>query len=239
MELSAIVKEYNVPLTRSERNLVAQLPAGMSDLSGDEYEQRMKNLAAARDVLAQMPDRQTTERQRRMEKAGMLKDRLKILRQTIPFLSPSAAKSLKTEMKQIAAQLASLDAESGGGYGNAMPEPVVTSAEMPKPGNDAGTVQSSAQPDVADQGDDGSQQQDDSSERVLPGIGVKSGVGNAQDRQLKESVEELKNLYKLVLAALKRKQQSGRGSGQQSALSPHLRVYAAIPDSAATVAVNV
>jgi hypothetical protein len=238
VELSAIVKEYNLPLTRSERDLVARLPAGMSALSGDQYEQRMKALAAARDVLKQLPDRQTTERQRRMEKAGMLKDRLKILRQTIPFLSPSAAKSLKSEMKQIASQLASLDAESGGGSGGAMPAPAATAAETAESGTEAGTAQNTTQQGVADRGGDGIQQkQHVSSERVLSVPGEKSGDGNGQDRQLKESVEELKSLYRAVLAALKRKQQAG--SGQQLPFTHHLRVYAAIPDSAATVAVNV
>jgi hypothetical protein len=61
----------------------------------------------------------------------------------------------------------------------------------------------------------------------------------AKDRQLKETVEELKNLYKAVLAAVKRKQQSGRGSGHHSGQTSHLRVYAVIPDSASSVAVKV
>ena len=177
---------------------------------------------------------------RLMEKAGMLKDRLKLLRQMIPYLSPSAAKSLRTEMKQIASQLASLDAESGGGNGFAMPASVATAAETPESGNNVGTAQHSAQSGVVNLGDSGNQQkQDGSSEPVLPGLGVESSGRTAQDRQLKESVEELKSLYKVVLAALKRKQQSGRGSGHQSVLGPHLRVYAAFPDSAATVTLTV
>ena len=240
MELPAIVKKYDLLLSRIERNPVARLSAGTSVPSDDQYEQRMKELTAARELLAQLPDRQTTERQRRMEKAQMLKDRLKILRQMIPFLSPSAARSLKAEMKQIASQLASLDAESGGGNGIAMPASAATAAETPGSGNKVGIAQNSAQPDAADQGDDGIQKKlKDSSVPVMSGDGVKRDDSNAQGRQLKESVEELKSLYRSVLAALKRKQQSVHASGQQSPLNPQLRAYAAMPDSTTGVAITV
>ncbi len=89
MELSAIVKKYDLPLTRSERTLVAQLPTGTTAVSENRYEQQMKALAAARDVIAQLPDKHTLERQRTMEKAGMLKDRLKMLCRTVRTVSPS------------------------------------------------------------------------------------------------------------------------------------------------------
>jgi hypothetical protein len=235
MELSAVAKEYGLLLTRAERSLVTQIPAGASAISDDLYGERMKALADARDVLDQMPDRQTTARQRRMEKAGMLKERLKVLRQMIPFLSPTAAKSLKAEMKQIAAQLASLEAGSGGGSGSAMPASAAATIEAPESGTDVEAAANTAQPAEKGEG----QKQNAPPDSVLQGFGQKNGDSNSEDRQLKEAVEELKNLYKAVLAALKRKQQSGRDNGHLSASAPNLRGYTNIPDTTNRLTVKV
>jgi hypothetical protein len=68
---------------------------------------------------------------------------------------------------------------------------------------------------------------------------MKGGDRNAEDRQLKETIEELKHLYKAVLAALKRKQQSGRDSGYLSAPNSHLQVYAAISVAANSIEIKV
>jgi hypothetical protein len=158
MELSAIVKRSGLALSRSENRLVALLPGGASAESPERYEQKMKALAAARAVLEQLPDRQTIQRRSRMEKAAMLKERLKMLRQMIPLLSPSAAKSLKLEMKQIAAQLASLDAGSGGGGGSAIVTREAPAVEKSDSSPGAETAQLAAAPE-RDKGDSGTLQE--------------------------------------------------------------------------------
>lgn len=240
MELSAIIKANNLTLTRPESDLVARLSPGISAGAGDLYDQRMKALAAARDLLKQLPDRKTLERQRNMEKAAMLKDRLKMLRQMIPFMSPSAVKSLNAEMKQIAAQLASLAGESGGGSGGSMPATAAPAAEAPESASNAETAPGTAQVNETDQGNDGAREkQHASSGTAMQVDGVKGGVSNAEDRQLKETVEELKSLYNTVLAALKRKRQQGRVNGQLPGHAGHLRVYADMTGSADTVSVKV
>lgn len=241
MELSAIVKEYNVPLTRSERNLVSQLDTGASATSEDRYKQQMKELASAREIAKQLPDRQTSERQSKMARAAMLKERLKMLRQMIPFLSPSAAKSLKAEMQQIAAQVASLGGGGSGGTGSVVAATAETpSAESSESGNKVESPQdTAAQSDGTPQGaDEAQQEQPASSGGSAQGHTQKSSADTTDDRQLNETVEELKSLYKAVMAALKRKQQAGRGGGQQADLSPTLRAYAATPDSTESIAVK-
>lgn len=235
MELSAITKEYNVPLTRSERNLLLQLPASTSALSEDRYTQQLKALAEARTVVTQLPDRQTSERQRRMEKAAMLKERLKILRQMIPFLSPSGAKSLKTEMKQIAAQIASL----GGGSGSATPTTETAAAEVPESKGETESKEDTAPSRETEQVDDGDQQkQQTSSDGTVHRLGPSSTDGTSEDRRLQEAVEELKSLYKTVSEALKRKQQTGYGGEPSAKHAPHLQVYSAMPDNMNNVAIK-
>lgn len=230
MELSAVVKEYNLPLTRGESNLVDHLSGGASE----QVEQRMKALAEARDVLKQLPDRRTAERRSRLEKAAMLKERLKMLKQMLPFLSPSAAKSLKSEMKQIAGQIASLNGGSGGAGGGeavTMEAPAAGTAESAQ---GAETEQSAEPSPATDQGDGKSQQERNASSNVeLPGEGVKKDA--EEERKLREAVEELKSLFKTVLEALKRKQKSGQVLRGDSPL----RAYVELPDSSGSVAVNV
>lgn len=239
MELSAVINKYDLPLTRAERNLVARLPASASALSEDQYDRRMKELQIARDVLSRLPDRQTSERRSKMEKAAMLKERLKMLRQMIPFMSSSAAKSLKSEMKQIAAQLASLETESGGGGGGMMSAGEATASEPSNSGKQAKAGVDSSPANETDQADDSGQKvRRLSTDYALQGNGVKNADSNADVRQLKETIAELKKLFKTVLEVLKRKQ-AGRGSGSIQAPGTSLQAYAAIPDSSRRIVVKV
>lgn len=240
MELSAITKEYDVPLTRSERKLVSQLPTDMSISSEDRYRQQIKALADARAVVTQLPDKQASERQRRAEKAAILKERLKILRQMIPFLSPSAAKSLKSEMRQIAAQIASLSGGSGAGGGAAVPTAEADAATSESGGETAPKVDA-VPSSGAEPVDNGTQQKEQAaSDNTLQQPGVKNADDNSQDRQLKETVEELKAMYRAVLAALKRKQQQAVQVGEQHGghASP-LHAYASMPESTNSVEIKV
>lgn len=232
MELAGIATQYGSSLTRAERSLLGQLSAGMSEAEQDNYARNIKELAAAREVIKQLPDAQTTKRQNAMAKAAMLKERLKMLRQMIPFMSPSAAKSLKAELKQIAAQLASLQGESGNS-GTVTPAPQVTAADVP--GSEGKTVAASdtASTDTTDTGTDGSGSERGAAPDVTGAADdVKPGGSAAESRRLKEMIEEAKSLLKAVLAAAKRKQQAVRGAGQ-------LRNYAATPDSMGSVTITV
>lgn len=240
MELSAITKEYNVPLTRSERNLVSQLPTDLSATSDDRYTQQMKTLADARELVAQLPDKQASERQRRAEKAAILKERLKILRQMIPFLSPTAAKSLKSEMKQIAAQIASLGGGGGAGGGAAVPTAEADAATSESGGETASKVDAVPSSDAEPVDNEAQQKEQAASDNTLQQPGVKNADDNSQDRQLKETVEELKAMYRAVLAALKRKQQQAVQVGEQyGGHTSTLHAYTSMPESANSVEIKV
>lgn len=236
MELSAVVKEYNLSLTRSESKLVDRMSGGIPE----QTEQRLKALAEARDVLKQLPDRQTSERRSRMEKVAMLKERLKMLRQMLPFLSPSAAKSLKSEMKQIAGQIASLNAGSGGGGDSATVALDAPVSGTPESARGAETERERGASSETDQSDVKKQQGRYAPfGDVLPEQEGKNDAGaNAEERTLKEALAELKTLFNAVLQALKRRQQAGRAARNLTSASP-LRVYAAMPDSGGSVAINV
>jgi hypothetical protein len=165
----------------------------------------------------------------RMDKAAMLKERLKMLRQMIPFLSASALKSLKVEMRQIASQLASLEAGSGGGAAAG------PSAEALPSDGGAAEAADASQPDAAPPGNEGAKEGHQTpSGATLPGF---KDTG-AEDRQMKESVAEVRNLYRSVQATLKRRQQAERNNRQLPRHAPRLRVYAGMPDSRGIVAVD-
>jgi hypothetical protein len=228
MNLLAIANECNLPMTRSERSLTAVITADVPVRSEANFRKQMADLAEARDALARIPDNRTTERQRKLEKAAMLKERLKMLRQMIPFLKSSSVKALMVEMKQIASELAGLVAESGGGAGSpVVADDAATSGSTDTTSATGGLRNTAEQgePGAMDKGTDqveGMEQPPmDALEREARLNPSKSGNGSAEDQTLKDAVEELKSLYKAVMAALKRKQAEHGAASSNT----HMKAY--------------
>lgn len=229
MELTSLLKQYNVPLTSSERSLVSGLKSSStnSTRTEDYYEQQLKRLADAREVLKQLPDKNTSDRQRRSEKAKILKERLRMLKQMIPFMSASAAKSLKAELRQIAAQIAALG-DSGGSGGlssGSGAEAAATSSATSGTATDsatqaeAATVEATAE--VAVESSDTEQQSEADGESAEAKDEDTAATENsaleqanqsksesAADRAEKEELEKLKQLYQAVKNMLERKLQN-------------------------------
>jgi hypothetical protein len=231
MQLSAVFSKYNVPLTKAESNLIGNLSGETPELS----DKSLKELAAARDVLKQMPDRQTSERRSRMGKAAMLKERLKMLRQMLHFLSPAAAKSLKSEMKQIAGEIASLNGGNGGN-GNSMtvmdtPNAAATGAKQTE------TIEEPLAASEEDQGkSENNPVNQEAAGKELSGQQPNSNKeANAEERALKETISELKSLFKTVLEALKRKQKTAHNVQDAAPL----RAYASLPESGGSLTISV
>lgn len=180
-------------------------------------ERQMKELIASRDLLKQLPDRKTTERQARLEKIQMLRDRLKLLRKMIAFLSPSSTKTLAAEIKQIASQLAALGDGSGGGLSSGTGGG--TSGSAQGGGEHAaspGQTPSPATLSAATGADNGSAGHD-TTIPVTPSpasvsVAVPHQVATGGDRQLKEGVEEVRTLLRSVVEALKRKRQQDKAA---------------------------
>jgi len=69
MELSRIAQQYAPALNREERGLVTALPEASTALAAERYEQQMKALTDARELLKQLPDKKSAERQDKSEKS--------------------------------------------------------------------------------------------------------------------------------------------------------------------------
>ncbi|MEI6305607.1 MAG: hypothetical protein WCP33_02180 [Deltaproteobacteria bacterium] len=198
MELAIIAKDINLPLTRSERAMISLIGSGVASPASEERsQQQLKEVAVARDALKRLPEPKAQERQQRMEKVGMLKERLKILKQIIPYLSPAAAKSLRYEMKQIALQLASLDGAYGSGTASETTFTAMYEDDLP--------------PDPSSNSD-GTDDKAADTQKLSPSItdavnaeNVKIQGEDKESRQLNGAVQEVKQLYRSVREALKRK----------------------------------
>jgi len=238
MKLSTIAQQQDLPLTRPERALLEAASTNLSSISRERYEEQMKALTDARELLKQLPDKKSSERRDKSEKAQMLKERLRMLKQMIPFMSPAAAKSLIMELKQIAAQLASL---GGGGGSGGLSTSVMASV------TDAGQVTDSAESAIeaadADVGDN-TPNNDTTPEKTTAGHSEQSDTNghmteNGQDRQLQETLEELKQLYRSVRNMVQRKlQQAGDRGEPVPELPPQLQAYMALPESGVGVTVK-
>lgn len=240
MQLPIVVQQHAPLLAQPEHALPATVLAISSSVSQERYEEQMKALTEARELLKQLPDRKSSERRDRSEKAQMLKERLRMLKQMIPFMSPAAAKSLKMELKQIAAQLASLGAGTpGGSVDLSSPAVTVTAAgQAALPAVSYGAVSEAATADAAPE--NGAQQQEEPDEnRDQPNTGG-DAAEKEQDRQLRESLEELKQLYRSVRNMVQRKLQQAGDKGEPAPeLPPQLQAYLALPESGAVVTIKV
>lgn len=244
MELSRIVQHYAPALSRSERGLASALPDAPPPAAAERYEQQMKALADARAIMKQVPDKKSADRQDKAEKIRMLKERLKMLKQMIPFMSPSAAKSLKAELRQIAAQLSSLAADgNGGGDGAAGTSggsgsmtatartgaPEAVSAEEDAVAGDVPADERA----VADESD---RQPEEPSGVAGSGAQAKAADGN---RQMREEMEELKRLYRSVRAMAHRKLQQAGDRGEPLPNGPPpLLAYASLPETGGNVQIK-
>ncbi|MDD2272890.1 MAG: hypothetical protein PHP95_06310 [Desulfuromonadaceae bacterium] len=238
MELSSILKQYNVPFTKAERDLANVLKSADTSRTDEYYEQQMKRLADARATLKSFPDKKTSDRQNKTEKASMLKERLKMLKQMIPFMSPSALKNLKAELKQIASQLASLKAE--GGSSVTVSSDVATTTEPQVTVADAAVSEDAPIRAGADSGSDPEEQEQSTADSSPQSNSFDTNTQQAaktkevhdQDRALKETVEDLKRLYRTVRAMVQRKlHQAGDKGGPVADLPPQMQAYQVLPES--------
>lgn len=259
MELTALLKQYNLPLTGNERALVNGLKSNSSSRPDEYYEQQLKRLADAREALKRLPDKKTSDRQKKTEKIKMLKDRLKMLKQMIPFMSPSAAKSLKAELKQIAAQIASLkdDGGSGGasfsggsdatagstaeasGAAGTTAEAAAVATEASVVTEAAETTSASSDAENAENTEAGESKETKTTDAATSyqEQANQSKAESAADRAEKEELEKLKQLYQAVKNMLERKLQRPDDPGTQAALQ--IQAYQAASEVLSSSAVSV
>lgn len=260
MQLTDLLSQYNVPLTKAERSFFSGLDTSNSTHSGAYYEQQVKRLADTRQALQQLPDKKSSDRQSKSEKIKMLKDRLKMLKQMIPFMSASAAKSLKAELKQIAAQISSLKeggSSSGGLFsssatatassGSSTDAAAASAAQVEATTADATTEAAS---EVVTESSDAAQQTEAGEASGEAKDKETSATGNsyldqanqsknesAANRAEKEELEKLQQLYQAVKNMLERKLQKPHDPATQAALQ--LQAYQDAAETMQSTAVSI
>lgn len=256
MELMSLLNQYNVPLSKAERALFSGLNTSSSTRSDAYYDQQVKRLADARQALQRMPDKQSSDRQSKAEKIKMLKDRLKMLKQMIPFMSAAAAKSLKAELKQIAAQIGALK-EAGTSSATPFGGTAITTAS---PDNSTATTSDSAaqaeatateaNAEVVTESSATAQQTatgEESNEAKDKPTGVtgtsyleqanQSKAESAAHRAEQEELERLHQLYQSVKNMLERKLQKPHDPATQAALQ--LQAYQEAAETMQGTAVSI
>lgn len=245
----SLLNQYNIPLTKAERAFFKGISSAGASRTDAYYEQHIKRLADTREALKQLPDKKTSDRQSKADKIKILKDRLKMLKQMIPFMSASSAKSLKAELKQIAAQIGALKDSSGGSGGTEVltvsntQEPTATDStgeteavaaeataeaaessdtEQPVTGSDADEAKGEA---ASDKGSNYLEQANQSKSE------------SAADRADKEELEKLKQLFQSVKQMLERKLQKPNDPATQTALQ--MQAYQAAEEAIREAGVSI
>ncbi len=253
MELMSLLNQYNVPLSKAERALFSGLNTSSSTRSDAYYDQQVKRLADARQALQRMPDKQSSDRQSKAEKIKMLKDRLKMLKQMIPFMSAAAAKSLKAELKQIAAQIGALK-EAGtssatpfGGTAATTASPDNSTATATDSATQVEATATEANPEVVTESSATAQQTatgEESNEAKDKANGTsyleqanQSKAESAAHRAEQEELERLHQLYQSVKNMLERKLQKPHDPATQAALQ--LQAYQDAAESMPSTAVSI
>jgi len=252
----SLLNQYNVPLSKAERALFSGLNTSGSTRSDAYYDQQVKRLADTRQALQRMPDKKTSDRQSTAEKIKMLKDRLKMLKQMIPFMSAAAAKSLKAELKQIAAQISSLK-EAGAGSASPFGGTATTTTS---PDNSTATAtDSTAQteaaatettPEAIPESSDPAQQTEtgeesnEAKDKATGATGTsyleqanQSKAESAANRAEQEELEKLHQLYQSVKNILERKLQKPHDPATQAALQ--LQAYQDAAETMQSTAVSI
>lgn len=226
----SLINQYNIPLTKAERAFFKDISSAGASRTDAYYEQQVKRLADTREALKQLPDKKTSDRQSKADKIKMLKDRLKMLKQMIPFMSASSAKSLKAELKQIAAQIGALKDSSGGiggsetltGSNTQEPTTTDSTGETEAAAAEA-TAETAANSDAQQSESDSKTDETKTKDAADTGSNYleqanQSKSESAADRADKEELEKLKQLFQSVKQMLERKLQKPNDPATQTAL---------------------
>lgn len=233
MELTTVVQRNIISLTQSRQTMGTSVSAKSTTITDERYKQQMKALDDANAFLKQVPDKKSADRKDKTEKISMLRERLKMLKQMIPFMSPSAVKSLKSELRQIASQLSSLSNDGVGGDNIDVKIPtdsnkVEDSAKTDTPEETdkaKDTVARDAKTDEQTSAREKDKDKDSSDSDKLAKIA-------SENQQIQEEMEELKRLYRLVRVMVQRKLQQANDKGEPLPNGPPaLKPYLPIPET--------
>ena len=244
MQLAALLQSIGVPLNAPEAKLIGNLNQNLTKSAQERYEKQLKTIADQRTLIQQMPDQKSVDRQKRAEKAKMLKERLQMLKQMIPFMSASAAKSLKAELRQIAAEISALANSGSKGElttGNTGLTTIATATSAATESVDSASVQAEADSPEAveasaseedstepqsetDQKENSNENSDaeDAKNKILEQV-ANNATENANNRKEKEDLEKLQQLLQSVKSLLERKLKQRNAPAHHA--SSHMQAY--------------
>lgn len=180
-----------------------------------------EQIAARQEALPSQSAISSSPKQAALEKAAMLKRRLEMLKAMLLFASPEAAKSIASQLKGIAGELAALGKSLGGGASATIATPnaaaptgetasVATTAEA---GPDLQPTPMSAEPtdagneeQTSNAGDSGDVASDNSGDSLVrPG----ESTPESDDSALRKTIAEAKRLLRALILRVKAKLQEG------------------------------
>lgn len=198
------------------RNTAAGTPG--EDKLGDTLLRQMQQMKESRQGVARLNTFTRSAKQAAISKAGMLKQRLEMLKEMLLHASPEAAKSLARELKSIAHELASL-AKSVGGASSSSVATTENATEETATETTSAEIDSTAV-DVASEelaGATAGNEEAAASEDTEPASDRKSGTslesgerdGDEDDDTLRAILLKAKRLLKEVINQLKAKIDAG------------------------------
>ena len=177
-----------------------------------------EQVSAWREARLSQPSLTSSPKQAALDKAAILKRRLEMLKAMLLFASPEAAKSIASQLKKIAGELAALGKSLGGGAAAQVTPNVALAggetagettsaavasepAEMPAEPTAAANTEQAAAAQVAD--DDADQ---DSAEDGTP---AGESTQKSDDSALRKAIADAKRLLKELILRTKAKLQEG------------------------------
>ena len=179
-----------------------------------------ERIKAWQEARVDQPASRTSPRQAALEKAAILKRRLEMLKAMLLFASPEAAKSIASQLKGIAGELAALGKSLGDGgatlaaSGAALPGGETVSAAATTEGDsDQAAAPASTEPtDAGDEeqtsnaGGSGDVASDNSGDdQAEPG----ASASKSDDSALRKAIADAKRLLKVLILRVKAKLQEG------------------------------
>lgn len=182
----------------------AQAPApSLAQQINDWQQAQDKALASTRSGASQAA----------LEKAGMLKQRLEMLKAMLLFASPEVAKSIAVQLKSIAGQLAALGKNVGAGTGGAATA-TTAAAQVPASGAAeaaaAGATVEAVAPADSAAAEEEAGAADAAPEESRSESRTTSPDGSAtQDKALRQALQEARALLKVLIERVKAKLRQG------------------------------
>lgn len=160
----------------------------------------------------------TSPRQAALEKAAILKRRLEMLKAMLLFASPEAAKSIASQLKGIAGELAALGKSLGGGGATIATPSIALPGDETASAATTATVNNEQTEMPAEQPDSTNAEQTSEAEIADDAAGEKSATDSAQpgestpksdDGALRKVIADAKRLLKELILRTKAKLQEG------------------------------